>query len=264
MNLEKTLIYIPAYNAEVTIPQVFSRMPKNIIDNIGGVLVVDNCSADNTSETARIAAENHGIRNLSVIRNESNLGYGGSQKVGYGFAIDRGFDYVCMLHGDAQYAPELLNEILGSIHLRGCDMVFGSRFLGNPLAGGMPLHRYLGNIALSKIQNLFLGSNLSEFHSGYRVYRVEALRRLPFNEFSSDYHFDTEIIITMIHEKMSLGEIAIPTRYAGEKNYVNIWSYGLSVLRSTISYWLHSSKLRTSSNWIRILSPDSRDLFPKN
>ena len=253
MNLEKILIYIPAYNAEATIPQVFSRMPRNIIDAIGGVLVVDNCSSDRTSEAARIAAENHGIRNLTVIRNECNLGYGGSQKVGYGFAIDRGFDYVCMLHGDAQYAPELLNEILGSIHVRECDMVFGSRFLGNPIAGGMPIHRYLGNIALSRIQNLFLGSQLSEFHSGYRVYRVGALRRLPLYELSSDYHFDTEIIIAMIHEKMSLGEIAIPTRYAEEKNYVNIWSYGLCVLRSTISYRLHISGLRQSANWKRIL-----------
>jgi glycosyltransferase involved in cell wall biosynthesis len=254
MDLKKTLIYIPAYNAEKTIPQVFSRLPNNIIEKIGGFLVVDNFSSDKTSEVSRITAEKYGIKNIHVIRNDSNRGYGGSQKIGYSYAIENKYEYVCMLHGDAQYAPELLNEILGSIHLSGCDMVFGSRFLGNPLAGGMPLHRYLGNIVLTRTQNLFLGSNLSEFHSGYRVYRVEALKQLPFSQFSSDYHFDTEIIITMIHEKMELREIAIPTRYAGEKNYVNIWSYGLSVLRATISYWLHASNLRTSKNWNRILS----------
>jgi glycosyltransferase involved in cell wall biosynthesis len=253
MNLERTLIYIPAYNAEKTISQVFSRIPKNIMENVGGFLVVDNCSTDRTSEIARLSARNQGINNLYVIRNESNLGYGGSQKVGYRYAIDKCFEYVCMLHGDAQYAPELLNEILGSLHSGGFDMVFGSRFQGDPLAGGMPIHRYLGNIALSQIQNIFLGTNLSEFHSGYRVYRVDALRRLPFSRFSSDYHFDTEVIIAMVHYKMGIGEIPIPTRYAGEKNYVNIWTYGLSVLRSTISYWLHISRVRKSRNWEIIL-----------
>jgi hypothetical protein len=117
----------------------------------------------------------------------------------------------------------------------------------------MPLHRYLGNRALTTFQNIFLGTRLSEFHSGYRVYSVEALKKVPFERLSSDYHFDTEIIILFIRNKLKISERPIPTHYGDEENYVNIWKYGLDVLITTASYFLHRIGVRKSRNWTRIL-----------
>ena len=117
----------------------------------------------------------------------------------------------------------------------------------------MPLHRYLGNRFLTWIQNRLLGTRLSEFHSGYRVFSVAALKQLPFDRLSSDYHFDTEMIVLFVDRAMRIVEKPIPTHYGDEKNYVNIWKYGKDVLVTTITYFLHRKGWRRSVNWARIL-----------
>ena len=253
INLGRVMIYVPAYNAAVTLPRVLDRISPEVRDAVYEILIVDNNSEDDTSPVAVGYREKNGVFNLKVIRNERNEGYGGSQKLAYARAIDAGLGGVAMLHGDAQYAPELIGELLEPILKGEADMVFGSRMAGNPLKGGMPLIRFLGNRALTTVQNLVLGTRISEFHSGYRVYSVDALRRVPFDQLSSDYHFDTEVLILFVNEGLRIREMPIPTHYGDEENYVNIWRYGMRVLVTTISYALHRRGLRRSRNWSRIL-----------
>jgi glycosyltransferase involved in cell wall biosynthesis len=249
----KCAIFIPAFNAASTIVTVLDRIPEKLKNTVTEIFVIDNHSTDNTQMVAINYRETHGLHNLEVIRNPRNEGYGGSQKIAYQRCIDKNYDCVAMLHGDAQYAPELLETLLDPILKGEADMVFGSRMRGNPLAGGMPIHRFLGNRALTTIQNLILDTKLSEFHSGYRVYSVKALEKIPFARFSSDYHFDTEIIILFVHQKLRIKEIPIPTHYGDEENYVNIWDYGMKVLITTTTYLLHKIGIRKSRNWSKIL-----------
>lgn len=249
----KIAIYIPAYNAAATLPKVLDRIPAHLKETVAEVFVVDNDSEDDTSAVAHAYKAQHGIDKLEVIRNPRNLGYGGSQKIAYRRCIEKGYTAVAMLHGDAQYAPELLETLIAPVAEGKADMVFGSRMSGHPLKGGMPVHRYAGNRVLTIIQNLLLGTRLSEFHSGYRVYSVKALEGIPFDRFASDYHFDTEIIVLFSHLGLRIQEMPIPTHYGEEKNYVNIWSYGTHVLRTTLSYFLHRMGWRRSRNWSRIL-----------
>lgn len=251
-DLKKFAIYIPAYNAALTLPRVFNRLSDHVKRQVEEILVVDNASSDDTSLVAVQIKEREGLHNLQVIRNERNEGYGGSQKIAYQRCIDVGHRGVVMLHGDAQYAPELVETLLQPILDGRADMVFGSRFTGDPLAGGMPLHRFLGNRVLTTFQNIFLGTRLSEFHSGYRVYSVEALKKIPFQKFSSDYHFDTEIIIAFVDRGLRIVEMPIPTHYGDEENYVNIWKYGMDVLVTTLTYFFHKRGWRKSRNWGRI------------
>ena len=252
-------VYIPAYNASLTLPRVLTRIPADLKNELAEILVVDNASSDDTHLVALQCKETQGIYNLKIFRNHKNEGYGGSQKIAYEHCIQKGYKGVAMLHGDAQYAPEHLWTLIQPI-LRGeADMVFGSRMTGDPLAGGMPLIRYLGNRFLTGIQNFFLGSRLSEFHSGYRVYSVDALKKVPFERLSSDYHFDTEIIILFIAKKLRIMEVPIPTHYGDEKNYVNIWKYGMDVLMTTITYFLFKTGIRTKSKWKAILTGTDPD-----
>ena len=251
--IEQFIIYIPAYNAALTLPRVLTRIPAHIKDKVAEILIVDNASTDGTNLVALQCKEKDGIFNLSVIRNPENKGYGGSQKIAYQYCIDKGYKGVAMLHGDAQYAPELLWDLFDPIIKGEADMVFGSRMKGDPRAGGMPLIRFLGNRVLTTIQNIFLGINLSEYHSGYRVYSVDALKRIPFLRLSSDYHFDTEIIILLIWKKLRIAEVTIPTHYGDEKNYVNIWKYGLDVLVTTLTYFLFTNRFYKKSKWKQIL-----------
>ena len=250
---ERMAIYIPAFNAASTLPHVLERIPPAIKERVDEIFIVDNNSTDHTHLVALGYKHLHQMHNLEIIRNPENVGYGGSQKIAYRRCIDRGYRCVAMLHGDAQYAPELLEYLLGPILTDEADMVFGSRMSGNPRAGGMPLVRYWGNRFLTTAQNLLLGSRLSEFHSGYRVFSVEALSKIPFERLSSDYHFDTEIIILFMESNLRIAERPIPTHYGGEKNYVNVWRYGTHVLVTTITFFLHKRGWRRSRNWLRIL-----------
>jgi glycosyltransferase involved in cell wall biosynthesis len=122
-----------------------------------------------------------------VLYNPVNQGYGGNQKIGYHYAIENGFDFVALLHGDGQYAPEMLGALTEPLRQGEADAVFGSRMLvrGDALKGGMPLYKFLGNRILTSVQNRLLGTKLSEFHSGYRVYRVSAIKALPFDRNSN-------------------------------------------------------------------------------
>ncbi len=251
-------IFIPAYNAAATVPKVLDRIPDTLKQTVAEIFVVDNDSEDETSSVVTQYKRAHDMEKLEIIRNPRNLGYGGSQKVAYRRCIDKGYSAVAMLHGDAQYAPELLETLLAPVVNGEADMVFGSRMSGRPLQGGMPLYRYLGNRALTFTQNLLLGTRLSEFHSGYRVFSVKALEQVPFEAFSSDYHFDTEIIVLFVHRNLRIREMPIPTHYGDEKNYVNVWSYGTHVLRTTFSYFLHRKQWRRSRNWTRILGEEKR------
>src|SRR5205814_3453044 len=133
---------------------------------------------------------------ITVLRNEYNQGYGGNQKVGYAYAIAEGFDFVAMVHGDGQYAPEELPNLLAPLRAGDADAVFGSRMMHRlgALKGGMPLYKFIGNRILSTAQNALLQTRLSEFHSGYRIYSVRTLAGIPFDLNSNDFHFDTEII----------------------------------------------------------------------
>lgn len=213
------------------------------------IFVVDNASEGNTHLVVIGYQAVNSLPTLKVFRQERNLGYGGSQKWAYQYCIERNFDAVVMLHGDAQYAPEKIAYLLEPIVNGDADLVFGSRIAGDPLGGnldgrGMPFHRYLGNRFLTAVQNRIPGWNLSEYHSGFRVYRCAALAAVGFEQCSDYYHFDTEILIRFRLHNRKVVERPIPTYYGKEKFYGDIWVYGLRVLDTMLKYWLSQRGLR--------------------
>ena len=243
-------IYIPAYNAERFIGEVLRRIPADVLARTAEIVVVDNASTDRTSAVAEQAALELGLDGFTLIRNQANVGYGGSQKVAYAHCIARGHSVVVMLHADAQYAPELLNAITGPVERGEADMCFGSRLAGDALAGNMPLHRYLGNKFLTGIANFVLGWRLTEFHSGYRAYRCDALARLPLERNAGYYHFDVEILIQCRVFGLRVVEVPIPTHYGDEENHLNVWRTGLSILAILGEYVLHKLGLRQCAKYM--------------
>src|SRR5947209_12699171 len=159
------------------------------------------------------------IPKLNILKHPKNLGYGGNQKAGYKYFIEKGFDVVVLLHGDGQYAPEVLARMYHPIVTDQADAVFGSRMMkdyGGPLKGGMPLYKYIGNRILTYFENRALSMKLTEFHSGYRAYNLHALAKINFDHMTDDFHFDTEIIIKLNHQGMRIREVPIPTYYGDE------------------------------------------------
>lgn len=232
-------VLIVAYNALTTLAKVLDRIPQDVWDNVEEVVVFDDASQDRTYELALGYKTTKGTDKLHVLSHPANLGYGGNQKAGYRYFMERGFDAVVLLHGDGQYAPEILSHLYHPLVTGEADAVFGSRMMrdyGGPLKGGMPLYKYLGNRILTVLENHALNLNLTEFHSGYRAYSLAALKQMVLDEMTNDFHFDTEIIIKLHHQGFRIREVPIPTYYGGEICYVNGFRYAKDVVRAVHRY----------------------------
>ncbi len=237
--LKRIGVLVVAYNAVGTLAKVLRRIPKEVWDIVEEVAVFDDASKDDTFELGHGFKTITGLDKLTIIKNDKNLGYGGNQKLGYQYFIDKGFDIVVLLHGDGQYAPEILKNMFIPLIQEEANAVFGSRMMpdfGGPLKGNMPLYKFVGNKILTFFENRMLAMNLTEFHSGYRAYDLNALRKIDLSKMTDDFHFDTEIIIKLHHQGYKIKEIPIPTYYGGEISYVNGMKYAKDVFFSVLRY----------------------------
>ncbi len=234
-------ILVVAYNAASTLTSVLDRIPESFRSKIDEILICDDYSSDATYLVG-LGYQQLSDLPITVIRQPRNLGYGGNQKVGYRLAIDHELDIVVLLHGDGQYAPECIESLVDPLVSGEAHAVFGSRMMvpGDARKGGMPLYKYAGNRVLTSFQNWAIGTNLSEFHSGYRAYSVKALQSIPFRSNSDGFDFDTEIILQLVHAGRRIVEVPIPTYYGDEICYVNGVKYAKDVVKDVVRYRLNS------------------------
>jgi 2-polyprenyl-3-methyl-5-hydroxy-6-metoxy-1,4-benzoquinol methylase len=233
-------IVVVAYNAASTLARVLDRIPPGFRSRIEEVLVCDDASQDSTYLVGLGYKQVVTDLPLTIVRHPRNLGYGGNQKAAYRLAIERGLDIVVLLHGDGQYAPECLPEIVAPLERGECDAVFGSRMMikGAARKGGMPLYKYVGNRILTRFENRVLGTSLLEFHSGYRAYSVKALRSLDLEKNSDGFNFDTQIMIQLVDAGKLIVEMPIPTYYGDEICAVNGIKYAKDVTTDVLRYRL--------------------------
>jgi glycosyltransferase involved in cell wall biosynthesis len=234
----KVGVLVVAYNAESTLHWVLDRIPSELRNELVEVLVMDDHSTDSTFEVAHRYVDD--ALPLTIVRHDANLGYGGNQKAGYRYAIDNGWDVVVLLHGDGQYAPEKMPDLIRPVVEDGADAVFGSRMLdpGGARRGGMPMYKFVGNRILTTAQNAITGAGLSEWHSGYRAYRTAALDELDFVGNSDDFDFDTEIILQLLGSNKRIVEVPIPTYYGDEISRVNGIEYAKDIMIDTVRHRL--------------------------
>jgi glycosyltransferase involved in cell wall biosynthesis/SAM-dependent methyltransferase len=231
-------ILVVAYNAATTLSKTLERIPEDFRSQIAEVLILDDASHDDTFEYGQTWAKRPDTPKTTVIRHTKNLGYGGNQKAGYALAMERNLDIVVLLHGDGQYAPEMLPEMVAPLVRGECDAVFGSRMMhkGAARKGGMPLYKWVGNRILTTVENRMLSTDLTEFHSGYRAYSVAALRDIPIEHNHDEFDFDTQIIVQLLHAGKKIIEIPIPTYYGDEICYVNGMKYAKDVVKDVVEY----------------------------
>jgi len=234
----KVLVFVVAYSSEARIASVLARVPAEFWKNAPHeveTLIIDDRSANRSIDPARFAVLEQ-TYNAIILPTSTSQGYGGNQKLGFHYAIENNFDVVVLLHGDGQFAPELLPNFVSAFEDPSIDAVFGSRMLPPraALAGGMPLYKFAGNRILTALQNWLLKQRLSEFHSGYRAYRVQTLQSLPLVFNSPDFDFDTDLTIQLINTGRHIVEIPIPTYASREIRHVNGLKYAAKVLTTTL------------------------------
>ncbi len=237
----RVVIVMPAYNAARTLERTYADIPHELVDHM---ILVDDVSNDETVDIAKQLG-------LEVIVHRQNLGYGGNQKTCYDRALEWGADVVVMLHPDYQYDATRIPELVAPIAAGSVDLMLGSRFLGDPIAGGMPKWKYVSNRFLTGLENAAFGLHLSEYHTGLRAYSRKLLETIPYHLNSDDFVFDQELVAQVVAVGgLPIGEIAVPTRYFNEASSVNFRRsvvYGLSTLRVVARFLLHRTGLRRSS-----------------
>jgi len=232
----KIVVVLPAYNAALTLEKTYNEIPFDIVDE---VILVDD---DSTDDTLDLAIE-LGIKH--IIHHQENKGYGGNQKTCYKKALELGADIVVMLHPDYQYTPQLIPSMVSIIGSGLYPVVFGSRILGkSALTGGMPKYKYISNRFLTLVQNILMNQKLTEYHTGYRAFSADVLKKINFDLNSDDFIFDNEIIAQIFYNGFSIAEITCPTKYFVEASSINFrrsLKYGFGVLRVSILYFLTRS-----------------------
>jgi glycosyltransferase involved in cell wall biosynthesis len=232
INGKRIVVVLPAYNAEKTLEQTYREIPPETVDEI---LLVDDGSVDSTVSLAKELG-------IDTILHDRNYGYGRNQKSCYREALRRNADIVIMVHPDYQYTPKLITAMASMIAYDVYDVVLGSRIIGGgALKGGMPVYKYISNRFLTALENVILGSKLSEFHTGYRAFSKEMLEALPLNNNSDDFVFDNEMLAQIIYFGYRVGEVSCPTMYfkdASSINFARSVVYALGVLRTASMFRL--------------------------
>ena len=222
---------MPAFNAEQTLEKTYRDIPRGSVDE---VILVDDASKDNTVTLAKRLG-------ITVICHNENRGYGANQKTCYDTALKKGADAVIMIHPDYQYDSRITPYALGFIDTEICDVVMGSRIRTRKevLQSGMPLYKYISNRFLTIAENIILGQNLGDFHSGFRAYTREVLETIPYHNNSDDFVFDTEFLAQTVYFGFRIGDVPIPSRYFDEAssiNFIRSAKYGIQTLQVMVKY----------------------------
>jgi glycosyltransferase involved in cell wall biosynthesis len=236
---QKVVVVMPAYNASETLQKTYKEvMAQGIVDL---VIIVDDASSD---ETAAIAKT---LPNTVVHTHKENLGYGANQKTCYSLAIENDGDIIIMVHPDYQYTPQLIPAMASIIGNGLYQCVLGSRILGGyALKGGMPIWKYIPNRFLTFVENILIGAKLSEYHTGYRAFSGELIKRLPLEVNSDDFVFDNQMLAQIVWFGYTIAEVSCPTKYFAEASSVNLMrsiKYGLGCLLTALVFRIAKMKI---------------------
>jgi glycosyltransferase involved in cell wall biosynthesis len=242
----KVIVVMPAYNAATTLEKTVADIPPGCVDEI---ILVDDCSRDDTVALARKLG-------LRVITHETNQGYGANQKTCYTAALETGADVILMIHPDYQYDSRLVGVLIDLLRNDHCDVILGNRIRSRKeaLAGGMPVYKYLANRCLTILENVWLGQNLGEFHSGMRGYKRQVLETIPWRRNSDDFVFDSQFLVQAVHFGFRLGDIPVPVRYMAEASSIDLkrsTEYGLRTVLTLVQWTLHRAGLVSSPLFTR-------------
>lgn len=231
----RTLILVPVFNEETTLPRVLVEVRQAAPD--AEVLVVDDGSTDRSPHTLA------GRRDIRVIRHEENLGYGQSLITGFTEGIARGYDVVVTIDCDEQHEPQRIPAFRDAVGRS--DIVSGSRYLDPSIPGDPAPHdRMQLNREFTALLRAVTGYEITDAWCGFKAYRVEGLRRLHLTEPS--YGMPLQVWVQSAFYRLTVAELPVARIYKNPER--QFWgglddmetrrAYYMRVLEEEVKRWL--------------------------
>lgn len=222
--IPKVLVCIPAFNEAKQIAQIV----KNARNHCSEVLVCDDGSVDRTAEIAEIAG-------ATVIRHNSNRGYGAAIKTLFAESRKKNADIIVTLDSDGQHDVTEIPKLIGPLVRNEVDIVIGSRFLNKKSQDHIPKYRNFGIRTITKLTQAVSYDTLTDSQSGFRAYSKNALDKIDIYE--NGMSVSTEILLKAKEKDLTIKEVPIIVRYDVEDaSTQNPLKHGISVIHSVILF----------------------------
>ena len=222
---KKILIFIVTYKASFRLLRLIQKIPYKDLSRFNYKIYISDDHSDDLStlKYIKLVKKNYGSK-IKVNYNKKNLGYGGNIKKCINYAYKNNFDYAIMLHGDNQYNPKYIKDMLRLSSKTNHDAIVGSRMIKkiNALKGNMPIYKYLGNIFLSKYFNIFFNTKFTDCHTGYWFYNLINIPKKYFDNCDNEFCFDLDLRLQLVNKRKKIKEIAINTIYGSERSSFHI------------------------------------------
>lgn len=238
MKNPSSILVIPTYNCENQITDVLNSLIEvDISKYFSHVLLIDNCSNDNTVLTATNYFNKNGLEWLRIAKNKKNYGLGGSHKVAVKYCLENNFTGFGIIHGDNQAT---IRELIGSIDLsddsRDVSAFLGSRFMPNSKLVGYSLNRKLGNLALNMIMTIVTNKRIYDMGSGLNYFYVKDLIELDVFRLPDDLTFNNKLILALCAERKEFVYFPITWTESGQVSNAKLINQGFKILSMCFGY----------------------------
>ena len=223
---DKILLFIPMYNCEKQIARVLKQLTNEVCSYITEVIIVNNRSTDHGEAVVKSCLSGNPLPiKASLLRNDDNYGLGGSHKVAFQYAVDHGFDYVIVLHGDDQGRINDLLPLIKSGEYKKHDCCLGARFMrGSQLLGYSKL-RIVGNYGFNWLFSMVIRKSIKDLGAGLNMYRVSMLKSRYFMKYPDTLYFNDLMILASSYYEHDMYFYPITWREEDQISNNKLWNF---------------------------------------
>lgn len=244
----RILVFIPMYNCEKQISRVISQFDEETQKLFTEILVVDNISKDNSLLAAEEALKKLSNIKTTLIQNEENVSLGGSHKIAFNYAIDNGYDYVIVLHGDDQGSIKDIVSYIKDETAFQYDAFLGARFMKGAKTPGYDKIRIIGNYVVNNFISIFLRKNIKDMGSGLNMFNTEILKNQFYLPFRNDLTFNVYLLFYLIYYKTNFKFFPLTWREDDQISNAKVFKQGMHIIKMTFQYVFNDRKLLSESD----------------
>lgn len=229
-------IFIPCYNCSVQFERVLKSLESMDLSKIKLILVVDNQSAEGHLPRMKSAIMASALKDkIQMFQNHVNVGLGGSFKRAWFYAVESGFDYLAVLHGDNQADFADLLPFIKDLDPN-TDFHLGARFMKGSRLSGYAWRRKIANLFLNRLLSILSWEQVYDLGSGLNMYKIRSIPIDIIRALPNSIAFDIELILYGLKFRKKIRYFPIGWKTQDERSTINEWRVGFGLLMRIFSF----------------------------